>query len=97
MANRPPFPAFGAMAGESPASFIFNGDAIYGDSTTSVAGPAKSVPEYWAEYEENRADFLLRLCSRGHAVDRELRRPRGGEGVRVADAAHAFGRAAFHD
>ncbi|MBW3651519.1 MAG: alkaline phosphatase D family protein [Actinobacteria bacterium] len=59
MAHRPPFPAFSAMAAESPAFFIFNGDTIYGDTTTPVGGPARSVPDYWAKYKENRADPLL--------------------------------------
>lgn len=56
MANRPPFPAFGAMLAQDPAFFIFNGDTIYADSTTPVGGAATSLPQYWAKYKENRVD-----------------------------------------
>lgn len=63
MANRPPFPAFGAIAAEAPAFFIFNGDTIYGDSTTPVGPGAKTRAEFWEKYKENRADPLLQALS----------------------------------
>lgn len=63
MVNRPPFPAFGSIAREEPAFFIFNGDTIYGDSTTPVGPGATTVPEYWAKYKENREDPLFQALA----------------------------------
>lgn len=63
MANRPPFPAFGSIDAEDPAFFIFNGDTIYGDSTTPVGPAATTVPEFWAKYKENREDPLFQALA----------------------------------
>ena len=98
MANRPPFPAFSSIADESPAFFIFNGDTIYADSTTPVGGAAKSVPEYWAKYKENRVDpFLQRLLATtsvvanwdDHEVTNDFRGP--------TEPLMPLGNRAFHD
>lgn len=82
MRNRPPFPAFAAMAAESPAFFVFNGDTIYGDSTTPVGPAATTVPGFWAKYKENREDPSLQALAAGtplvvnwddHEVDNDYR------------------------
>lgn len=63
MANRPPFASFGSIAEEQPAFFIFNGDTIYGDSTTPVGPGAKTRQEFWAKYKENRQDPLFQALA----------------------------------
>ncbi len=98
MANRPPFPAFASIAGESPAFFVFNGDTIYADSTTPVGGAATTVPQYWAKYKENRVDpFLQRLLATtpvvanwdDHEVTNDFRGP--------TEPLMPLGNRAFHD
>jgi alkaline phosphatase D len=98
MNNRPPFPAFAAMLAEDPEFFVFNGDTIYGDSTTPVGGPAKTREQYWAKYKENREDPYLRaLAARvpfivnwdDHEVTDGWRGP--------SEPLMPIGRQAFHD
>ena len=82
MANRPPFPAFGSIDAEDPAFFVFNGDTIYGDSTTPVGPGAKTRQEFWAKYKENREDPLFQALALStpmvvnwddHEVDNDFR------------------------
>lgn len=102
MGNRPPFPAFAAMAAESPAFFIFNGDTIYGDSTTPVGPGATTVPEFWAKYKENREDPLFQALALrtplivnwdDHEVDNDYR----GRDPELPDGRLSVGRQAFFD
>lgn len=100
--NRPPFPAFAAMAAESPAFFIFNGDTIYGDVTTPVGPGATTVPEFWAKYKENREDPLFQALALrtplivnwdDHEVDNDYR----GRDPGLPDGRLSIGRQAFFD
>lgn len=96
--NPPPFPAFSAMLAHNPDFFIFNGDTIYADSTTKVGGAAKTLPQYWAKYKENRDDvFFQALASRvplivnwdDHEVANDFRGPE--------EPLMPIGRQAFHE
>lgn len=102
MANRPPFPAFGSIAAEDSAFFIFNGDTIYGDSTTPVGPGATTVPEFWAKYKENREDPLFQALALttpmivnwdDHEVDNDYR----GRDAQLPAGRLSVGRQAFTD
>lgn len=96
--NPPPFPAFSAMLAQDPAFFIFNGDTIYADATTKVGGAAKTLPQYWAKYKQNREDgHFQALASRvplvvnwdDHEVANDFRGPE--------EPLMPIGRQAFHE
>ena len=98
LANRPPFPAFAAIADEAPDFFLFNGDTVYADSITPAGPGAATRPEYWAKYKENRADPLFQALARetslvvnwdDHEVANDYRGP--------TQPLLPIGRAAFHD
>ncbi len=54
-----PFYMMEAMRKENPDFFIFLGDTIYADK----GAPARTLPEYWKKYVENRDPYTERLLS----------------------------------